>query len=129
MLHRLRQDRLRSPLVRLLLVAMVVRALVPVGFMPAASAGWPSLQICGPAALLLSGGGLASSQDGGATHPGTAHEACPFALSPAAAPLPQALSAALFVPAASAPPDEPSLIPAARAVFRAHRPRGPPSPA
>jgi len=129
MLHRLRHDRFRLPLVRLLLVAMVVRALVPVGFMPAASAGWPSLQICGPAALLLAGDDTTSLLTGGATHPGTAHEACPFALSPAAAPLPQVLSAALFVPAASALADEPSLIPAARAVLRAHRPRGPPSPA
>ncbi|MFO1375898.1 MAG: hypothetical protein U1F14_02685 [Steroidobacteraceae bacterium] len=129
MLQGLRHHRLRTPLVRLLLVAMVLRALVPVGFMPAADAGWPSLQICGPAAMLLSGGDDLSAQAGGATHPGTAHEACPFALSPAAAPLPPLVFADLFVPAAAAAPDEPSLIPPARAVFRAHRPRGPPSPA
>lgn len=129
MLQAIRQHRVRSPLVRLLLVTMVLRALVPVGFMPAADAGWPSLQICGPAAALLAGAEGAPSADGATTHPGTAHEACPFALSPAAAPLPPLVFADLFVPAAAAAPDEPSLIPPARAVFRAHRPRGPPSPA
>lgn len=129
MLHRLRQYPLRSPLVRLLLVAMLVRALVPVGFMPAADAGWPALQICGPAAALLAADDSALLTDGATTHPGSAHEACPFALSPATAPLPQFSSVATFLPVALPAPDEPALAPPARSAVDAHRPRGPPSPA
>jgi len=128
MLHRLRQHPLRSPLVQLLLVAMLVRALVPVGFMPAADNGWPALQICGPAAALLAADEGALLTDGGTTHPGSAHEACPFALSPAAAPLPPLSTAAVFLPVASSAPDDPALTPAASAAPDAHRPRGPPSP-
>jgi hypothetical protein len=128
MLHRLRQHPLRSPLVQLLLVAMMVRALVPVGFMPAAENGWPALQICGPAAALLAVHEGVLLTDSGTTHPGSTQEACPFALSPAAAPMPRLSTAAVFIPVASPAPDDPALAPAARAAPDAHRPRGPPSP-
>ena len=130
MLQIMRQHRLRSPLVRLLLLTMVLRALVPVGFMPAANGDWPGLQICGSAAALLAGtdGAGVLTPDGGATHPGTAHESCPFASSPAAAPAPQLVSTSVLDPVADAPPAHPALVLPAPAFARAHPPRGPPSP-
>lgn len=126
MLQRFRHGGLRPPLMRLLVVALVMRALVPAGFMPASMAGWPALQICGPAAGLLAG---LIDEGGGAPGTGAAHEVCAFASSPSAAPLSQPQPVSTLNPVADAAPE--FHVPASTALSlpRAHRPRGPPSPA
>ena len=118
-LHGKRRDFLTS----VLLAALLFRAYVPVGFMPAP--GTPFLlQICAT-------GLMASMPAHHADHQhsrGHSHfENCPFGSAPGAGPISQVISfsppevipSTVFVPAAR--------IPLRAQISRAHQPRGPPS--
>lgn len=133
MLAAIRHRLARSALTQLLLVALVVRALVPAGFMPASHAGWPTLEYCGPAAAQLASAAeqspLAPASPGLPDHSGTHHDACPFALSPAAAPVPELAAAFTLARISHAAPGFRSVPLPARIDLRAHRPRGPPQSA
>jgi hypothetical protein len=105
------QSRRRLPIISLLLLVLLARALVPTGFMPA-SDGSAQLTLC-PDGMLM---------------PGHLHaDHCPFGAAPCAAPLcappviPQL--AAAESPARFAPSP---WSPAARAA-RSHQPRAPPA--
>lgn len=133
MLNAMRRRIPRSVLTRLLLVAVVVRALVPAGFMPAATADGPGLQYCGPAAAQL-----AALDDRASTVPAShelpdhssgSSDRCPFALTPAAAPVPQFPAAFSLAPVAQTAPEFNPFVLSSRVDSRAHRPRGPPQSA
>lgn len=111
----------RELITALLLVALAFRALIPVGFMPAAD-GSVSLQICRA--------GFLASVDPPNPHapPGQAHfEHCPFGSAPATGPIANApvLQAAALT---SSPPlsDFVTLQLSAR-LDAAHQPRAPPA--
>lgn len=128
-----RRQTTRHALAMLLALALAVRALVPLGFMP-------TVDVHGAIALMFCEGyaptptATAPTRDahhthhvhGGAGHR-TAHTSCPFAASggatPPPAPLPLYLPAARFLATAR----QPSREPVSRRGFRAHAPRGPPS--
>ena len=110
---------------RLLLVALLLRAYVPVGFMPAS--GTPFLlELCPAAAPMPMP--MSASMPGHHHHSG-AHsqfDQCPFGSAPAAGPLSQEFA---WVPPArieseTAAPRQP--IPFSTSLPRAHQPRGPP---
>ena len=104
-----------------LLLALLFRATVPVGFMPSGEA---------PFALKICPDGMPSQAHGAHLHHGAAHghfESCPFGSAPANGPVSASLGVAPPSPIASG--DEPSV-----AVFRvslrlqrAHAARGPPA--
>jgi hypothetical protein len=108
------------------LPALVLRALVPFGFMPVASGGTVSMQLCPGHALSASG-----HDDGthGAPHSGSGQGLCAFAASAAPPVAPSVFVLPVLVraiaPAAVSAP-APVFLPAQ---FRAHSPRGPPLPA
>lgn len=110
-------------LLSLLLLTVLARALVPTGFMPAAS-GSGGLVLC-PAGMLMSDADAA--QMGGGAHGVKLHvEHCPYGSAPFAAPLSQWA----FVPPEAQPAPAPierstsALFTARQA--RAHQPRAPP---
>ena len=100
MMARFRRQRL-APLISLLLLAVVARALVPAGFMPSGD-GSAQLTLC-PDGMLMPAD--ASHPDGG--HPHVDH--CPFGAAPFAAPIASlpvlpAFAAAISLPASSCAP-------------------------
>ena len=122
MRHRLKRRTQRELITALLLVALTFRALIPVGFMPAAD-GALALQVC-RAGFLASG----DAPDPHAPPDQPSHfEHCPFGSAPAGGPI--ANIAVLHAPGRSAfPPvgDFLTLRLLAR-LERAHAPRAPPS--
>jgi hypothetical protein len=124
----IRRQSLRGHFAVLALVAVVARALIPTGYMPAMVDGHVQLVICEASmgAGVAHHGHHGHHDHQGQTH-GAADSPCPFALSGGAAPLPElatttlataaVASHSLFIP--SAP------IPEAPARYTA--PRGPPS--
>lgn len=113
----------RSLAATLALSAMLLRALLPMGWMPAPSAaGGPTLIICtmdGPQHRVP-----ASNHDGQDDH-GTV---CPFAAAAHLAPPQAAPALALPVSVAFAAPIVAASLPRAAAFDAAHAPRGPPVP-
>jgi hypothetical protein len=128
-------------LAALLLPALLLRAFIPVGFMPMAGAGGMSIVLCPGAAALPPGithggpsghapahsGHGTGGAHGGSQEPGSAgHATCAFATGAGvfAAVLPAAEPA---IPAASPPGERasaPSFVPA---ILRAQSPRAPPA--
>jgi hypothetical protein len=118
---RLINHRQRDLITTLVLVALALQALIPAGFMPAASRPF-ELQICQAGFLTTDSG-----HDLGHTPGGQAHaKYCPFGSAPAAGPSPTVTTqvAAWLKVSPSIIEFEPSLV-----SFRletAHQPRGPP---
>jgi hypothetical protein len=87
----LRARRTRSrALLAAILPALLLRALIPNGFMPVAGSGGPAMQLC-PGAAALAGAPFGHHHhDRGGPAGGTAHALCVFAASaaPAVAPAP-----------------------------------------
>ena len=82
----LRALRARSrPLLAAILPALLLRSLIPFGFMPVAGSGGPAMQLCPGGAAV----GAHHDHGGGAAPDGTAHAVCVFAASaaPAVAPI------------------------------------------
>jgi hypothetical protein len=133
--------RRRVLLALLVLPVLVLRALVPVGFMPVSDRGGLHIDFCPgeaqpPGALALQS--LAHQplahhhHHGGADH-GTpapaSHAPCLFALSASPAFAPAVASAAVIPPAATLPAESPTRRAFVPAIVRAQTPRGPPFPA
>ena len=123
MLHLSLHGKRRDLLTSLVLGALLFRAYVPVGFMPAS--GTPFLlQIC-PTGLMASMLGAQAHHQHSPSH--SHFENCPFGSAPGAGPISQLISfsppeiipSTVIVPAARIPLCEP--------ISRAHPPRGPPS--
>lgn len=70
-------------LLALVLPALVLRALIPFGFMPVAGNGGPTMELC-PGAVASSGHGHMHHHQGGSV-PASAHAVCAFAASAAPA--------------------------------------------
>jgi len=120
-----RPDPLRRAVALLALTTALVRALIPVGFMPASVQGTVELVFCNGGGHHPTGGSPADHNPAG--HHGADQGPCPFALSGAAPFLPEALAgtrvaAAVEAPAASAP-----LAALRAAPLRYSTPRGPPA--
>jgi hypothetical protein len=113
------QYRKRSAsLISLLLLVLLTRALVPVGFMPAAD-GSAGLTVCPDGMLMAADAGMPNSG-----HLHTDH--CPFGAAPFAAPLATPAAIPQRADAISLPGFESSgWIPTSRA-SRSHQPRAPP---
>jgi len=117
----------RTPIIGLLMAALLFRALVPAGFMPAqAENGAIVMQLCagfGTKSVVVDLG------DGAATHDGANqlfdHSPCGFAATAAAAPPPADVAfAASSTPASlTTRGDAGSIVPS---IVRAHSPRAPP---
>jgi hypothetical protein len=111
-------------MISLLLLVLVARALVPMGFMPAGN-GSAQLTLCPDGMLMPSG---AASADAAARHPGHSHlDHCPFGSAPFAAPI----AHVAITPTLSAPGSVPGIdpspwVPSVR-VARTHQPRAPPA--
>lgn len=122
MYHCLKSRTQRELITALLLVALAFRALIPVGFMPAADGAF-SLQICRAGSL--------ASIDPPDQHAPPGHplhfEHCPFGSAPATGPLAHvpALHAAGLT--AFAPVDDLQTLRLRARFDRAHQPRAPPS--
>ena len=73
------------PMLAAILPALLLRALIPFGFMPVAGSGGPAMQLCPGAAAA----GVHHQHGGGAAPDGSAHAVCVFAASaaPAVAPM------------------------------------------
>jgi hypothetical protein len=80
-------------LLALVLPALVLRALIPFGFMPVAGNGGPTMELC-PGAMAAGGHGPMHHEHGGGSLPGAAHALCVFAASAAPALAPVVLAAA-----------------------------------
>ena len=108
----------RPLIISLLLLVLIARALVPVGFMPAGD---------GSTQLILCPDGMLMPADSGAPGSVKLHtDHCPFGSAPFAAPL----SATAVVPQLAAPISIPGFessawVPTARGA-RSHQPRAPP---
>ena len=77
-----------------ILPALLLRALIPFGFMPVAGSGGPAMQLC-PGAAVMAGSPLGHHHHAGAGAPeGSAHALCVFAASaaPALAPVAPAIA-------------------------------------
>jgi hypothetical protein len=77
------------PLLAVILPALVLRALIPFGFMPVAASGGPALQLCSGAAG-IAGAPSGHHHHGTASSDGSAHALCVFAASAAPAVTPAA---------------------------------------
>jgi hypothetical protein len=113
------RTRMRRPLLSLLLLALVFRAYIPVGFMPAS--GTPFL-------LKICPMGMQGAMDGQQPTGGHAHgEDCPFSCAPAAGPVPHTIA---FEPGKLVVAYSTAVLHVAEAIARrerAHPPRGPPT--
>jgi len=117
--------RLRKCLAALALIAVVARALVPVGFMPMVSHGETRIMFCHDG---MPGHAAAADPASHSGH-GTTEQPCSYATSAGAAPLPATIDFSLThaaPEAADAPVVIPALIPAPA---RHAAPRGPPAQA
>jgi hypothetical protein len=113
------QSRRRLPLINLLLLVLLTRALVPMGFMPAGD---------GSAELTLCPDGMLMPTDAAMANSGHLHtDRCPFGAAPFAAPI----SAPPVIPQLAAAIDtarfDPSPWPPAARGARSHQPRAPPA--
>ena len=114
----------RLPIISLLLLVLVARALVPMGFMPAGN-GSAQLTLCPDGMLMPSDVG---SADAAARNSGHSHiDHCPFGSAPFAAPIAHlAVTPALTVPVSVRGVAPSPWVPSAR-VARTHQPRAPPA--
>jgi hypothetical protein len=113
-------------LLGLVLPALVLRALIPFGFMPVAGNGGPTMELC-PGAMAAGGHGPMHHEHSGGSLPGSAHALCVFAASaaPALAPVVLAAAPAADSSAAGRAADPASLqLPT---ILRAQAARAPPS--
>lgn len=138
--YRLTTRRRTALLALILLPALALRALIPVGFMPVIDGTGIHIGFCpgeaqppGALGAALAAGHLAHHHhDGGANHgaPASAsHPPCLFALSASPAFTPAAPAVAPLPPAASALAAELTSRASVPAIVRAQSPRGPPFPA
>ena len=112
---------MRRYVATLALIAMIARALIPTGFMPAVVHGKAQLMIC-------HGGAHSAVHHGDRGHAGShANTPCPFAISGGPAPLPATIDFSLVhnAPELATVSPEPAALPEAPARYAA--PRGPPS--
>ncbi len=136
LLHRSSQRRRPRLLALLVLPALVLRSLIPIGFMPISDRGGIHLDFCPGEAQppgALAGPHLAHHHHhGGADHgsPASAsHPPCLFALSASPAFVPAAPALGLLPPEAAALAAGPSSRVLLPAIVRAQSARGPPAPA
>ncbi len=116
-------------LLALVLPALVLRALIPFGFMPVAGNGGPVMELCPGVAAMAAGGHAHHHHGGGANGPGSAHALCVFTASaaPALAPVvPASPPAAIALAAAAAAAPTSISLPT---ILRAQAARAPPSQA
>ena len=109
-------------LIRAVVIALVCRALIPAGFMPAADGSF-ALQICRSGFLVAFDAHEPLRNSGGHSHV----EYCPFGALPGAAPLSHIVA---FQPSwlpVSEPVAERAVRRAGERADRAHLPRGPPA--
>ncbi len=107
------------------LPALLLRALIPFGFMPVGGQGGPSLELC-PGVAAMAGGGHGHHHHPGGDPSGASHALCVFAASaaPALAPAPAAAPMAAAVAASAVQSDPVSLrLPS---ILRALAARAPP---
>jgi hypothetical protein len=118
----LRRGFLHECLASLALVAVIARALIPMGFMPIVVNGEAQLRFCSGVA-----GGAHFDQHGQPGSTSTADAPCVFAVSGGAAPIPTAIlfTLAHVAPRLAVPLAEQSTLP--EAPPRHTAPRGPPS--
>ena len=120
----------------LVLPVLVLRALIPLGFMPVSARDGLRIDFCPGEAQppgALGGESLAHHHHHGGADHGTpapaSHAPCLFALSASPAFAPAVAHAALIPPAATAPADSPARAVFLPAIVRAQTPRAPPFPA
>lgn len=68
--------------IAILAVALLMKLVVPAGFMPASSNGQIVISLCsgsGPTKMVMTVPGLGQTPDGGGDHGGTAEQPCAFA--------------------------------------------------
>ncbi|HYL01700.1 MAG TPA: hypothetical protein VEU78_10925 [Steroidobacteraceae bacterium] len=128
--------RRRMLLALLVLPVLVLRALVPIGFMPVSDRGSFHIDFCPgeaqPPGALAAQPLAHHHHHGGADHGAPApvsHAPCLFALSASPAFAPAVAALALVPPAATALATDPSSRVFLPAIVRAQTPRGPPFPA
>jgi hypothetical protein len=127
LIHRLSSDRL---LTEFLLAVLLLRALVPAGFMPGTGSGMLlTMTMCGsgnPAAVTVR---LPQDPAPGPSAPRTSHADgyCAYAASSVAAPPPVVGLASLLLPRATESDSAPVPTAVLAAVYRAQSPRAPPS--
>jgi hypothetical protein len=107
----------------LVLSALLLRLLIPAGYMPLAAGGGPMLGLC-PGDMALSAG---RAQHGG--HPHGEHVPCLFAASAAPAFSPPALALPLRSGAAAPPAAAAAATLHLPSILRSQTPRGPPAAA
>ena len=120
-------------LAALVLPVLVLRALIPIGYMPVSDRGGFRIDFCPgeaqPPGVLAALRLAHHHHHGGADH-GTpapeSHAPCLFALSASPAFAPAVAIAAIIPPAATAPAESPALRVFVPAIVRAQSPRGPP---
>jgi hypothetical protein len=106
-----------------ILPALLLRALIPFGFMPVAGSGGPTMQLCPGAAAAA---GAHHHHGGGSTPAGTAHAVCVFAAS--AAPAVARVAPPMPLQAADVRGAEPPCVSSPRlpSILRAQCARAPP---
>ena len=129
-------QRRRVLLALLVLPVLVLRALIPVGFMPVSERGGLHIDFCPgeaqPPGALAPQPLAHHHHHGGADHGAPApasHAPCLFALSASPAFAPAVAIAALMPPAATPPAESPARAVFVPAIVRAQTPRAPPFPA
>ena len=117
----------------LVLPVLVLRALIPVGYMPVSDRGGIHIDFCPgeaqPPGVLTAQSPAHHHHHGGADHGAPApesHAPCLFALSASPAFAPAVAVAAVIPPAATAPAESPAHRVYVPAIVRAQSPRGPP---
>lgn len=143
MAHRQLNRKARTWVIGILLVALALRALVPVGFMPSADEPF-SLQICPdgfPAQLLhhqhgshhehaVAQGRRGDDSVGGAhQHGPSGSEHCLFAAAAGIGPVPHTITLAVSLDSSTTAPGASLPAPFTHVRYRISQPRGPPSPA
>lgn len=112
----------RVPLISLLLLVLLARALVPTGFMPAGD-GSAQLMLCPDGMLMPAETGKAA----GAPSPGHLHtDHCPFGSAPFAAPIADLAVIPVLAVAVGNPGIDPAPWVASTRAARTHQPRAPP---
>jgi len=117
----------------LVLPVLVLRALIPIGYMPVSERGGLYIDFCPgeaqPPGVLAPQSLAHHHHHGGAGH-GTpapvSHAPCLFALSASPAFAPAVATAAVIPPASTVPAESPALRVFVPAIVRAQSPRGPP---
>jgi hypothetical protein len=124
----LRAMRARSrPLLAAILPVLLLRALIPFGFMPVAGTGGPAMELC-PGAVAMTGAPFGHHHHQGAGSPdGAAHALCVFAASAAPAVAPVAPAAPLAATNVSYPGQTGADCIRLPSILRAQSARAPPS--